>query len=73
MKPSFLNTKEDCNMEATINEKNNAIFSFLQETKDGLYSEIDKNVVETPRIVFSRGEFVFEEEMPVLFSITNQI
>ena len=49
------------------------VIKFLKETKDGFYVEIDKNLIETPRTVFSRDEFVFDEEMPLLYSLSTQI
>ena len=50
-----------------------AVFTFLKDTKEGKYAEIDPNIVEIPRILTSRDEFLFEEEIPVLFSVTNQL
>ena len=50
-----------------------AVLTFLKDTKDGKYAEIDPNIVETPRITTSRNEFLIDEEMPILFSITNKL
>ncbi|SDA78965.1 hypothetical protein SAMN02910368_02751 [Lachnospiraceae bacterium G11] len=49
-----------------------AILTFLQETKDGKYAEVDANVIEIPRQDESRNEYFFEEDMPVLFNVTNR-
>lgn len=58
-------------MEQRI-ESENAVLTFISDTKKGKYAEIDKNIVELPRNTISRDEFFFEEEtLPVYFSITN--
>ena len=60
-------------METMKEKKCEAVFTFLKDTKEGKYAEIDSNIVEIPRILTSRDEFLFEEEIPVLFSVTNQL
>ena len=50
-----------------------AVLTFLKETKEGKYAKIDQNIVETPRITASRNDFLIDEEMPILFSITNKL
>lgn len=60
-------------MEERMEQKCNAVFTFLQDTKDGKYAEIDKHIIEVPRSLMNRNEYVFDQEMPVLFSITNQV
>lgn len=58
----------------SVNEmKSEAVLTFLKDTKDGKYVEIDKNIVETPRIMTSRNEFLIDEDIPILFSITNKL
>lgn len=53
-------------------ELNNAIITFLNETKNGKYANVEKDIIETPRSTQSRDEYVFEEEeMPVFFSMSN--
>ena len=56
-------------------EKSNEdlVIKFLKETKNGLYAEINENMIETSRIIFSRDEFVFDKEMPLLYSLSTQI
>ena len=60
-------------MEAMKEKKCEAMFTFLKDTKDGKYAEIDPNIIEIPRILTSRDEFLAEEEIPVLYSVTNQL
>ena len=60
-------------MKPTKDAKCEAVFTFLKDTKDGKYAKIDPNIVETPRIMTSRNEFLIDEEMPILFSVTNQL
>ena len=58
----------------SVNEmKSEAVLTFLKDTKDGKYVKIDPNIVETPRIMTSRNHFLIDEEMPILFSITNKL
>ncbi|MCM1536799.1 MAG: hypothetical protein NC254_00175 [bacterium] len=53
-------------------EVNNAVITFISETKAGKYANIDSSIIEVPRNTLSRDEYVFEdEEMPVLFSMSN--
>lgn len=60
-------------MDVMEEKRCEAIFTFLKDTKEGKYAEIDANVIEIPRILASRDEFLLEEEVPVLFSVTNQL
>ena len=50
-----------------------AVLTFLKDTKDGKYAEIDPKIVETPRILTSRNDFLIDEEMPILFNLTNKL
>lgn len=53
-------------------EMDNAVLTFINDTKNGKYSYIDDNVVEVPRVFSSRDEYVTDgSTMPVYFSITN--
>lgn len=53
-------------------ETNDAVITFIGETKAGKYANIDSSIIEVPRNMLSRDEYVFEnEEMPVLFSMSN--
>lgn len=53
-------------------ELENAVLTFISNTKEGKYSRIDGNLIETPRVTISRDEYLFEEDSkPVYFSITN--
>lgn len=57
-----------------INEKKyEAVFTFIKDTKEGKYVEINPNIIDIPRNLNTRDEFLVEEEIPVLFSITNQL
>lgn len=49
------------------------LFTFIQDTKAGKYIEINSNIIETPRIMISRDEYLVDEELPVLFSVANQL
>lgn len=60
-------------MEATNENKCDVIFTFLKDTKDGKYAIINPNIIETPRVMTSRNEYLFDEDMPVLFSVSNQL
>ena len=60
-------------MEERMEQKSDAVFTFLQDTKDGKYAEIDRNIIEVPRFLMTRNDYVFDQEMPVLFSMTNQV
>ncbi len=50
-----------------------AVFTFLKDTKEGKFAEIDSTIVETPRISITRDDFLLEEEIPILYSVTNQV
>ncbi|MCR5705158.1 MAG: hypothetical protein K6G85_11175 [Eubacterium sp.] len=60
-------------MKPTKDAKCEAVFTFLKDTKDGKYAKIDPKIVETPRIMTSRNQYLIDEEMPILFSITNKL
>ncbi len=60
-------------MEKKKDNKCKAVFTFLKNTKEGRYAEIDPSIVEIPRILTSRNDYLFEEDIPVLFSVTNQL
>lgn len=60
-------------MKTMEEKKCEVMFTFLKDTKDGKYAEIDSNIVEIPRILASRNEFLFDEDVNVLFSVTNQL
>ena len=60
-------------MDITEENNNEAIFTFLKETKDGKYSEIDINIIDTPRITALRDDYLVDEEYMALFSVTNQV
>lgn len=60
-------------MESVTNQERNVVLTFLRDTKDGKYAEVDTNMIEVPRIITSRDEYLFGDEIPVYFSITNQL
>lgn len=61
-------------MEKCIEKINkDLVIKFLKETKEGTYTEIDKNLIETPRTIFSRDEFVFDDDATLLYSMSTQI
>lgn len=60
-------------MEAMKEKKCEAVFTFIKDTKEGKYAEIDPNIIEIPRTLTSRDEFFAEEKIPVLYSVTNQL
>lgn len=50
----------------------NTIITFIKDTKDGKYADIENGIIEVPRSTLSRDEYVFEEEeMSVFFSMSN--
>ena len=60
-------------METKVVNKCDAVFTFLKDTKEGKFAKIDPAFIETPRIVTSRDEFLVDEKMPILYSVTNQL
>lgn len=60
-------------MKPAEDTKLEAVLTFLKDTKDGKYAKIDPNIVETPRIMASRNDFLIDEEMPILFNLTNKL
>lgn len=60
-------------MQLTEEMQYKALFAFLQDAKDGKYVEIDSNIVEIPRIMTTRDEYLIDEGSSVLFSISNQV
>lgn len=60
-------------MEDTKEKRSEAIITFLQDTKDGKYAEIDANNIETPRTMIMREDPLFKNDYSIFFSITNQL
>lgn len=48
-----------------------AMITFLHETKEGKYAVVNTDVIEVPRNTISRDEYVFDDEMPMFYSMSN--
>lgn len=78
---SFTKYPDECHSDGSLKIKNElkkhidfqVVLTFLKGTKDGRYAKIDPNIVETPRSMTSRNEFLIDEEMPILFDIINKL
>ena len=56
------------------NEKKiDTMLKFLTEIKNGKYVEINTHLVEIPRNSSVRDDYVFDDEMPLLYSMSNSI
>ena len=60
-------------MQLTEEKQYKALFSFLQDAKEGKYVEIDTNIIDIPRIMTTRDEYLIDEGESILFSISNQV
>lgn len=60
-------------MQRMIAMKNldDVMITFLKETKDGKYAIVNENIIEVPRNTVSRDEYVYDEEVPTFFSMSN--
>lgn len=60
-------------MQRMITMKNldDVMITFLKETKDGKYAVVNENIIEVPRNTVSRDEYVYDEEVPTFFSMSN--
>ena len=52
-------------------ELNDAMITFLHETKEGKYVSVPVDMVEMPRNPISRDEYFYEEDIPMFYSISN--
>ena len=55
-------------------EKNmDVVVDFLRKTKSGKYVVIDKDLIDIPRVLFSRDEFVFGKQDILFYSMSTHI
>lgn len=58
---------------STEEKKMDVLVDFLIKTKSGTYVEIDKSIVEIPRALFSRDEFVFGKQQKLFYSMSTHV
>ncbi|MBO7449186.1 MAG: hypothetical protein J6U54_02355 [Clostridiales bacterium] len=60
-------------MEKIKLDKTEAVVTFLKDTKEGKYAMLEPAIVEIPRTSTSRDDYLEEDEITILYSVTNQL